>query len=77
MSERKGLDLYVVYSNPRDFPGKHVIRRQFATASGIKAFYLPHCVVDTLEEARATLPPGLVCIARDQSDDPVIVESWI
>jgi len=34
-------------------------------------------VADTLEEVRALLPPGLICMPRDVADDGVIVETWI
>jgi hypothetical protein len=37
----------------------------------------PHALKATLEEARDTLPEGLVRINRQEQDDPVIVEVWI
>ena len=32
---------------------------------------------DTLDALRNRLPPGLVQMPRDPSDDPNIVESWL
>jgi hypothetical protein len=31
----------------------------------------------TLAEVRALLPRGLICFARDDRDDPMIVETWL
>jgi len=30
----------------------------------------------TLDEVRAMLPSGLVCVTRNEEDDPRIVETW-
>jgi hypothetical protein len=34
-------------------------------------------VADTLEEAQAQLPAGLVLLSRHPDDDPAIYETWI
>ena len=34
-------------------------------------------VADTVDELRELLPPGLFCIPRVATDDPVIVETWL
>jgi hypothetical protein len=68
--------IWVIFDHPRDFPDKFVIRIQEASASGVR--HRPEVWLrDSLEEARKVIPPGLVRIERDPSDDSVIVESWI
>jgi len=32
---------------------------------------------ESLGEARATIPPGLIQIHRSETDDPCIVETWL
>ena len=72
------LHMWVITENPSDYPGKFVVRRRMTTADGKQyVVFGPTAVVDTLEEARAAVPPGTVCFHRDPSDDPVIVETWM
>lgn len=67
---QKGLR-YTIYQNPRDYPGKVVIRAWVGTDSaGIKA------VVDSLAEAREIIPEGLTCIPNNTGHQNTIVESW-
>jgi hypothetical protein len=69
------LTIWVIYQNPRDFPGKWVLRAQMATPDGVTA--LPQCVVaDSLDEARSRVPYGLIRMTRHPNDDPVIYETW-
>lgn len=63
----KFLELWTVYRSPRDHPGKYVVRKFSAVATPIASSDM--FVADTLDEARALLPPGLVCFARDETDD--------
>jgi hypothetical protein len=76
---RRILAVVVIYRNPLDYPGKYVVRRQWAGAGGsIEVEDEPIAVVDTLDEARAAVPAEQdACIARDPHDEPHIVESWI
>lgn len=72
-----GLPVWVVYKNPRNCPGKIVVRCQIATERGIapeaRAF-----VYDKLSAARAPMRrAGLCQLPRSPGDDPVIIESWI
>lgn len=67
------LPIYVIYQSPSDYPGKFVTRLW----KGPKPQQEPEVVADTLEEARAAVPQGLYRMQRAQSDDPVIVESWL
>jgi hypothetical protein len=72
-----GLEMWVIYSNPRDYPGKFVTRRRVVTAASDVADAKPRAVEETLEDARAAVPWGCVCIGRQEGDDPVIVEVWL
>lgn len=68
--------VFTVYENPKDYPGKFVIRRWI----GMDPDREPVAVGDTLAEVRAKLKelnPFLVRLERDQFDDPVILETWI
>lgn len=73
----KLLTIWVIYFNPRDHPGKFVLRGQDAVQGGGVQPHLEAFVGDSLEEVRQALPPGLVWMPRHSSDDPVIVETWI
>lgn len=65
------LEIYTVYENPTDYPGKFVVRKFVLDkpTDWVK-------VADTLPEARATMPLGLFGMPRDPSDDPKIIETW-
>lgn len=69
--------LWTVYSNPRDYPGKFVVRRSLVSSGGILPDREPLAVADTLEAARAVVPAWLTVIPRSPEDDPVIVEVWL
>lgn len=53
-----------------------VVRPHAVDDSGTRPL-LEHHTAQTLEEARAKVPPGLVCLARDPTDEPHIVETWV
>jgi len=68
--------IFTVYENPKDYPGKFVIRRFVGTVPDQQ----PTAVSDTLQGARADLlkiHPHLVHLSRRAGDDPVIVETWL
>lgn len=67
------LIMYTVYDNPTDYPGKYVVRRWKL----LNAEADPLIVADTLEEARAAIPPHLFCIPRQPEDDRAVKEVWI
>lgn len=69
--------MYVIYVNPRDFPGKVVVRRWGIEADGPAAEDEPMLVTDSIDQAREALPPGLFNVRRSPNDDPVIAEVWI
>lgn len=77
MSERV-LPVIVIYRNPLDYPDKYVVRRQWAGGGGVLIEPGTLAVVDTLEEARAVVPPEQdTCLGRDPEDDPAIFEVWV
>ena len=78
------LSMWCVYEKPRDFPRCFVARRFVITQTApTRAAALPTSDVvvsrnlDDLREQLALRWPGLVRLARDPNDDPVIVETWI
>jgi hypothetical protein len=71
------LPIYVIYENPSDFPGEFVVRRRWHIITGIIQSGELLGRTKSLTEARNLLPPGLTCLQRHSTDDPVIVESWI
>lgn len=70
------LPVHVVYLNPSDYPTKFVVRAQYVTRNGVLVAHNPEVVTDSIEEARRTIPPGLVPMMPHPNDDPTIVETW-
>lgn len=80
MSDRCGSDklsLWTVYDHPKDYPDCFVTRRSTVGPGGVVEITSDMFAADSLEELRALLPRGLVCIGRNPFDDPVIVEVWL
>lgn len=73
------LITFTIYEKPKDYPDKFVVRRWAVVRGQPNPVPDPKAwaVTDSLEQARASLPPGLVCIDRYAQDDPVIVETWV
>lgn len=74
--------MFVIYANPRDFPGKFVVRRWLVGRMGgnrgtYGADEKPTAVVDTLEEARGAVPSGLIRLDRSAHDDHAVHEVWL
>jgi hypothetical protein len=70
------LPMWVVYNHPKDFPEGFIARLHLA----VDGRTLPTAAVQragTLAELRDLLPRGLVRIARNPQDDPVILETWL
>lgn len=67
------ITLFVVYENPRDFPGKFVVRRWLDAVPE----RTPLRVCEQLHQARAVIPAGAANIGRMREDDPAIREVWI
>jgi len=73
----EGLTIYVVYKNPSDYPGKYVVRPQRVSRdAGIVNEPVTY-VGESLQMARASIPPCLSYFPRHPGDDPVILEAWL
>jgi hypothetical protein len=71
------LRVYTIFCNPRDAPGKFVVRG-FGIVRGREP--VPDekgYAVNTLEAARALLPDGLFRPRAEAGDHPTVVESWV
>lgn len=66
---------YVIYNSPDDYPGLFVVRRWDVGDGQILA--MEHTTHETLDEARASIPQGLVCFDRSEEDELCIVETWL
>ena len=72
--------MWTIYDHPRDYPDSWVARRW--EVGGKTRVPAPIAtsdmfVADTLEELRALLPPGLVCLNRLPLDDAKVKEVWV
>lgn len=77
MSRFTVLEFWTIYERPSDHPDKFVVRRCEVKAPGL-IVHDAHCTThDTLEAARAAVPPGLYNLGRQPGDDPVIKETWL
>lgn len=71
------LSIWTVYTRPKDFPHvPFVARRHEITQRGPRPT-TDVVTAETLEDVRGKLPPGLVCMARFDEDEPQIVECWL
>jgi hypothetical protein len=72
------LAMWTVYKHPSDYPDKFVARRFDVDADGPKPS-ASIIIMDDLEVLRDVLAfqLHLVCLARNEEDDPVIVETWL
>lgn len=71
-----GLHLFTIYENPTDYPGLFVVRESIVEPMRTVLREPPLAVVLSLEDARASVPPGLVRMTRADEDEPAIVEVW-
>lgn len=70
------LEMWTVYYDLKDYPGRYVARKFWVTKSG--ASPSKELVTGaTLDDVRKQIPPGLVCMQRYAADDPCIVEVWL
>lgn len=82
MKQTDLVSVWVVYRNPKDFPGKFVLREQRAGWDFEKNEEIilpsPLCVVeDTYEKLSKHIPFGLFRLNRMDADDYCILETWI
>lgn len=69
--------IWVVYDHPTDIPHYFVARQHRTYADGSTDVDPTAHTFDTLDHARAWLAAkGLLCLGRQEGDDPKIVESW-
>ena len=75
-ASRKEGDVLVwtIHEHPSDYP-EHYVARPFSSRRG--APFAQCMTAPTLDAIRDMLPVGLTPMARAESDDPVIVESWV
>lgn len=71
------LEMYVIYDHPKDFPVNFVVRCWIVDEGKVKAKKRAHAIVESLKEARKSIPFGFIPIMRDSDDDPTIVEVWL
>lgn len=69
--------VYTIHYCPSDLPCQlYVVRPSLVTSAGMvrerRVF-----AAQTLEAARASLPPHVVCMGRYSDDQPDVVETWI
>lgn len=77
MADESFMDQYVVYKNPRDYPGKFVVRHWAIMKGGNIQKGDCLAVSESKESALESIPPGLYKLPRQPNDDPAIVEVWI
>jgi hypothetical protein len=74
--EDKWLEMWVVYDHPRDMPDCFVARKWLIYGGRTEPTNALRAA-GTLDEVRAMLPAGLVCLTRNEEDEPQIVETWL
>jgi hypothetical protein len=77
MPSPDGLEIWTVCFNPSDFPGKYTCRR--TTVHKGASVVDPECYVAErlITIRREMMRRGLTRLARNEEDDPVIVECWL
>ncbi|MDR3554756.1 MAG: hypothetical protein P4L55_08370 [Syntrophobacteraceae bacterium] len=73
----KGLPLWVVYDHPADHPDHYIARKFLITNFAVEP--TTRCAQSRrLQVLQTALQrKGLTRLARDISDDPVILETWL
>jgi hypothetical protein len=78
IQEKPFMSVWTVYYDPRDYPGKYVVRRHDIFRSRTGSYPSDeHYVADSLEAVRERVPFGMACLMRSEGDEPQIVECWI
>lgn len=77
MKQNEALEMWVIYDNPSDYPGRFVARKYLVSPDGHNVTEdLLICInLDGLRDILISL--GKVNIGRMDNDDPVIKEVWI
>lgn len=67
---------YTIYDHPTDFPNDFVVRR-FDNGKPTSVAFTCDSLLDARDLIRALTDGCAVCLARHETDDPVIVETWV
>jgi hypothetical protein len=67
------ITCYTIYNNKNTY----LILRRFIEKGEVIIDENYVEIADTIEEARAKIPPNLFCFPREQDDDIKIIESYI
>jgi hypothetical protein len=68
--------MWTIYDHPRDFPDSFVSRRFEVAMEPVATGDI--IIARELEPLRATMmEAGLVVMARNEGDDPKIIETWV
>jgi hypothetical protein len=74
--DRAALPMWVIYDHPADYPDAYVARKWLTLPKQRPTNEL--LVATDLEVIRTELEArGLVCLARQDGDTPIIIETWI
>jgi hypothetical protein len=78
MHRRDVLHLWTIYNHPSDFPHSYVARRFECGGGGGEPRVTDDIVQGELSILREGFRhAGLVCLTRNEDDDPNIVETWL
>jgi hypothetical protein len=70
--------MYAIYDYPSDYPSNLVVRQWSTDYYGrLIEHYPAHAVVSTLEEARATIPPGFCSVDPSDRERSTVLECWV
>lgn len=73
----RSLQMYVIYFNPSDYPGKFVCRKWLINNGKPVPMLGLVGKAHSLEEIRQTVPAGLYRMPRFPFDDIAIKEVWV
>jgi hypothetical protein len=72
---------YTIYKEPRDAPGYYVVRGWDIESGDVvlheDAIAVPLSDIALAVIRESLLEGGLVCLGREDGDDPQILESWV
>ena len=71
------LTIWTVYDHPSDFPNGFIARRFEVDATGARPTDDVMRSADLQPLRNILLDKGLTCLARNENDEPQIVESWL
>jgi hypothetical protein len=66
---------WAIYDHPLDCPDSYVVRPFSTKLGGPLTVHFEHAQLDTVRAALMNL--GLICMPRDETDPPFLVETWL